>query len=75
MILGIGFIMVAAVFPVAIKQTEETLEETTGASVAKSGGELFACIAGTHLTATETAVYFPPTGGQMVAYTGPGPDL
>ena len=64
MILGIGFIMVAAVFPVAIKQTEETVEETTAASVAKSGASYFGRIG--------INANFPPTGGKVVAYTGPG---
>jgi prepilin-type N-terminal cleavage/methylation domain-containing protein len=35
MILGIGFIMVAAIFPVAIQQARTTAEETTGAAVAR----------------------------------------
>jgi prepilin-type N-terminal cleavage/methylation domain-containing protein len=35
MILGIGFIMVAAIFPVAIQQSRTTSEETTGAAVAR----------------------------------------
>ena len=35
MILGIGFIMVAAMFPVAIKQTENSQQETIGAAVAR----------------------------------------
>jgi hypothetical protein len=34
-ILGIGFIMVAAIFPVAIQQTKLTVDETTAASVAR----------------------------------------
>ncbi len=37
MILGIGFIMVAAMFPVAIKQTDEAIQETTTANAAKEG--------------------------------------
>ena len=40
MILGIGFIMVAAMFPVAIRETQETVRETTGTSVAKSRRQL-----------------------------------
>jgi hypothetical protein len=35
-ILGIGFIMVAAIFPVAIQQTKLTADETTAAAVARS---------------------------------------
>lgn len=38
MILGIGFIMVAAMFPVAIKQTAEALEESTVATMAQQAG-------------------------------------
>jgi hypothetical protein len=37
MILGIGFIMVAAMFPVAIRQTEDSNRETIGASVGRAG--------------------------------------
>ncbi len=34
-ILGIGFIMVAAIFPVAIQQAKNTTEETTAAAIAR----------------------------------------
>ena len=34
-ILGVGFIMVAAIFPVAIQQAKTTTEETTAASIAR----------------------------------------
>jgi hypothetical protein len=37
MILGIGFIMVAAMFPVAIQQTETSRQETVGAAIARGG--------------------------------------
>jgi prepilin-type N-terminal cleavage/methylation domain-containing protein len=36
-ILGIGFIMVAAIFPVAIMQTQATQEETIGSAVTRNG--------------------------------------
>lgn len=36
-VLGIGFIMVAAIFPVAIKQTQLNTEETVAVAVAKGG--------------------------------------
>lgn len=36
-ILGIGFIMVAGIFPVALQQAKLTTEETTGAALARSG--------------------------------------
>ncbi len=35
MVLGIGFIMIAAMFPVTIQQTQATLEESVGASMAR----------------------------------------
>jgi type II secretory pathway pseudopilin PulG len=37
MILGIGFIMIAAIFPVALQQTETSQAETVGAAVARAG--------------------------------------
>jgi prepilin-type N-terminal cleavage/methylation domain-containing protein len=37
LILGIGFILIAAIFPVAIRQTQATGEETAGATIAKGG--------------------------------------
>ena len=36
-VLGIGFIMVAAIFPVAIMQTQAAMEETVGTAVARNG--------------------------------------
>lgn len=39
MILGIGFIMLAAMFPVAIQQAKQTAQETTGAALAKNASE------------------------------------
>ena len=35
--LGIGFIMIAAIFPVAIMQTQATMEETIGTAVTRNG--------------------------------------
>lgn len=37
LILGIGFILVAAIFPVALKQTQATSEETAVSTIAKGG--------------------------------------
>lgn len=37
MILGVGFIMVAAIFPVAIQQSRTTAEETAAAAVTRGG--------------------------------------
>src|SRR5947209_20589155 len=53
MILGIGFIMVAAIFPVAIKQTGQTGEEGVASSIAREA-------MGT-LTSINTTAYMPPT--------------
>src|SRR5690348_14322699 len=36
-LLGLGFIMVAAIFPVAIRQSQANLEDTAGVSVVKDG--------------------------------------
>src|SRR5678815_107629 len=36
-LLGIGFIMVAAIFPVAIQQSQANLEDATGMTVARQG--------------------------------------
>lgn len=46
MILGIGFIMVAAMFPVAIHQTEATTQETITASVGRQATDYMETIAG-----------------------------
>src|SRR5213593_3857396 len=35
-VLGIGFIMIAAIFPVAIQQSKATNDETTAAAIAKA---------------------------------------
>src|SRR6476620_7624896 len=35
MVLALGFIMIAAMFPVTIRQTQSTVEETNGAHLAK----------------------------------------
>ncbi len=43
-ILGIGFIMVAAVFPVAIQQTQSTGEEGTAASIAREAANAIASL-------------------------------
>jgi Tfp pilus assembly protein PilV len=37
-VLGIGFIMVAAIFPAAILQTQAAIDETVGTTVARNGG-------------------------------------
>ncbi|MDB5332182.1 MAG: hypothetical protein JWP03_3333 [Phycisphaerales bacterium] len=55
MILGIGFIMIAAMFPVAIKQTASTAEETVAAAIARSGADYL------QKTAIPTGLFLPPT--------------
>lgn len=47
MIIAIGFIMIAAMFPVALKQTENSISDTAAAGIAKSGSTFLAEIAGT----------------------------
>lgn len=42
MILAIGFIMVAAMFPVGIKQTQESVEEVTAANICQEGANFLA---------------------------------
>lgn len=45
MILGIGFIMIAAVFPVALRQTQQSGEETVASTIAKGGAAVLSDIA------------------------------
>jgi hypothetical protein len=52
MILGIGFIMVAAIFPVAIHQTEASQGETVGAAVARAGVSFIGQMATTTFSTT-----------------------
>jgi Tfp pilus assembly protein PilV len=54
MILGIGFIMVAAIFPVAIVQTKLTQEETAGTSIARG--------AANYVEQISTSAAMPATG-------------
>src|SRR2546423_11752647 len=53
MVLGIGFIMIAAMFPVTIRQTQTTMEETQAANMAKE--------AMAYLQSIATDENFPPT--------------
>lgn len=41
-VLGIGFIMIAAIFPVAISQTQESLSDTAGVTVGRTGSIVIA---------------------------------
>jgi len=52
MILGIGFIMVAAMFPVALQQTENSTSDTTAASIARQGVNFVNQIAQTTFVST-----------------------
>lgn len=47
-VLGIGFVMLAAMFPVAIQQTTSTGEETTAAGIARGATNYMASIADRH---------------------------
>lgn len=53
MILGIGFIMVAAIFPVAIQQTAMTGDETVAAAIAREGTDA--------MTSLNNSALLPPT--------------
>lgn len=55
MILGIGFIMVAAIFPVALLQSKTTQEESAAAAIARGGANYIEQIA--------TDAIMPETGG------------
>ena len=61
MILGIGFIMIAAMFPVAIRQTEATNQETIGASVGRGAFGYGEQIAGTLVFYKNPPKYIPQT--------------
>src|SRR5829696_3390380 len=53
-LLGIGFIMLAGMFPVAIQQTQTNVEESTGANVARAAAH--------YMEETLTEADVPPTG-------------
>ena len=59
MILGIGFIMVAAMFPVAIQQAKNNSEETNGAAVSRGGADYLERVANNNT--------MPPTLNTVVA--------
>lgn len=60
LILGIGFILVAAIFPVAIRQTQTSGEETVAATIAKEGvAYLNKYSAQTYWTIGATTPYVP----------------
>jgi hypothetical protein len=57
MILGIGFIMVAAIFPVAMVQTKATQEESASAAIARGGAN--------YLAQQATDAILPATGNTV----------
>jgi hypothetical protein len=58
MVLGLGFIMIAAMFPVTIRQTQSTMEEATAAGVAQAAMEYLQSIASEDLF----PITVPPAG-------------
>jgi type II secretory pathway pseudopilin PulG len=59
-ILGIGFIMLAALFPVAISQNKLTADETTAASIARTGTNFLTRIASDALMPSTVLIEAPP---------------
>ncbi len=68
MILGIGFILIAGIFPVAINQTQSNGDETIAASTARSAATIIANLPNTSAymsaatSSTPTLYPFGPTG-------------
>ncbi|MDB5323880.1 MAG: hypothetical protein JWN40_5511 [Phycisphaerales bacterium] len=61
MVLGIGFIMIAAMFPVTIRQTQNTMADVVGANEAKAALAYMQTIAsGVNFPPTVTAAGAPP---------------
>jgi type II secretory pathway pseudopilin PulG len=54
-ILGIGFIMIAAIFPVAIRLNQQSVEETNGAVVAQRAAQIVAALASNEAFATTSS--------------------
>ena len=75
MILGIGFIMVAAMFPVAIQQTQTTNEEAFGAALGRTGYSYLEKIANTQFSPVTGAVPSTQTQSILVATFGPTPPM
>jgi hypothetical protein len=73
MILGVGFIMVDAIFPVAIQQAQTSTEETTGAAVSRGAVNYIEKVANNStMPATGDVVVGPEFDG--VPPTGSNPD-
>ncbi|MGH7213993.1 MAG: PulJ/GspJ family protein [Tepidisphaeraceae bacterium] len=62
-ILGVGFIMIAAIFPVAIQQTKATTEETQAASTARSAMAMVEQISETGVFPATDLRRSPPASG------------
>jgi len=74
MILGIGFIMVAAIFPVAIQQAKTSTEETNGAAIARGGVTYLEQIASdSTMPATNNVVVGPDYDGEKPFPPNPFP--
>lgn len=67
MVLALGFIMIAAIFPVTIRQTQSTVEETSGAHLAKGAVDYLQSIASNDM--------FPYTVPPRTGVIPPQPDL
>jgi hypothetical protein len=65
MILGIGFIMIAAMFPVAIRQTEAGSQETIAAAVGRTSSNYLGELAAMPLPAGVLLNYTPPGSSQL----------
>ena len=70
MILGIGFILVAGVFPVAINQTQANGDETTAATLARRAAAVVTNMPGTAqaMTPDNTVHSFGPASGDMTLW-------
>ena len=72
MILGIGFIMIAGMFPVAIQQSQATVAETTGTIVAEGAARVLKASPKTWLDAGLTANWGPMgMGSQQISASDP----
>jgi type II secretory pathway pseudopilin PulG len=60
MILGIGFIMVAAIFPVAIQQAQSSTEETTAAAVGRTAATVLEQVASNSTMPATNNVFVGP---------------
>ncbi len=68
-VLGVGFVMLAAMFPVAISQTQTTSEESVGASVARGAAQHLKGVADRH-SMRPTDLASPSAPAPMLPFTG-----